>query len=83
MHLIVSTLTYIFENGEEHPVMYFVIGFFLLRYALRWFLGITKLRREQRNYADMMDSHNALLQRQNQLLEQHSVTLDRIGKKYL
>lgn len=80
---IVSILAWIFDNGEQHSWIYIIVCFFVLRYLLRWFFGITKLRREQQRYIDMMESHNAMLERQNQMLEQHSALLDSIGKKYL
>jgi len=85
MHLIctLSALNWISDNGENYSWLYIIIGFFVLRYSLRWFLGIARLQREQRSYMEKMESHNALLERQNQLLEQHSALLDRIGKKYL
>jgi hypothetical protein len=85
MNLIctISALTWISDNGENYSWIYIIIGFFLLRYSLRWFLGITRLRREQQNYIDMMENHNSLLERQNKILEQHSALLDKIGKKYL
>ena len=78
-----SVLSYLYEGAEDHSFIFSVVAFFLLRYGLRWFLGISRIRRDQRNYADMMESHNSLLERQNQMLERHSALLDRIGKKYL
>ncbi len=68
---------------EKHSFISIVIFLFLLRYALRWFFGITKIRLAQNRYTELLEEHTSLLERQNQLLEQHESVLTKLGNKYL
>jgi hypothetical protein len=79
----ISILSWISDEGEDHSFIFIIVGFFLLRYGLRWFLGISAISRNQREYLDRISEQNALLDRQNQMLERHNDILDGIRKKYL
>jgi len=68
---------------EQHSIISIVIFLIILRYALRWFFGITKLRESQDRYNELLEQHTMLLERQNELLEKHDGVLSKIGEKYL
>ena len=68
---------------EKHSLISIVIFLFLLRYALRWFFGLTKIREAQNRYKELLEEHTSLLKRQNQMLEEHESVLIKLENKYL
>ena len=71
------------ELVYRHPIISCIIFVWILRYVLRWFFGINKIRRAQSQYSELMEQHNDLLQKQTDLMEQHRSVLGKLGEKYL
>src|ERR1700742_937279 len=65
----------------QHPIIYWLIALFILRYCVQWFFGITHIRRAQRDYADLLQDHNSLLEKQNRMLEWHNDVLGKLDKQ--
>jgi len=68
---------------QEHPYLTVIALVFVLRWFVRWFFGVSRLRHAQNRYAELLERHNAMLEEQNRLLRQHEGVLGRLGEKYL
>ena len=69
--------------GDQHPIITIILLFFITRSIMRWFFGISALRRAQRRYTELLENHNAMLERQSNLLERHEGVMSKLGEKYL
>ncbi|WP_214073576.1 hypothetical protein [Mucilaginibacter sp. dw_454] len=71
------------ELMMTHPILGLILGVLLLRGVFRWFLGIKRLSSKQDRYMELLEEHNALLRRQNDMLSRHDSVLGKLGEKYL
>jgi hypothetical protein len=78
-----SAVWSVYAFWVNHSFISIVIFLIILRYLLRWFFGITKIRQAQDRYTELLEEHTSLLQRQNELLEEHQSVLSRLGEKLL
>lgn len=78
-----SILWRLFFFFQQHSLISILLMLFVLRYVVRWFFGITKIRRAQDRYNELLEQHTTLLERQNRLLEEHESVLNRLGEKLL
>jgi hypothetical protein len=78
-----SAVWSLYAFWEQHSFISIIIFLIILRYVLRWFFGITKLKQSQDRYTELLEEHTSLLERQNELLEEHQSVLNRLGEKLL
>lgn len=78
-----SGMWHLYIFWQLHPYISIVILIIILRYVLRWFFGITKLKQSQDRYTELLEEQRLMLERQNHLLEQQESVLSKLGERYL